>query len=93
LKQFDGRGGERGNQYTGGKSNGTDTFGKTQSQVAKEAGMSKRQQVTAVRVANVNETEFESEMAGPAPPTLTELARRLSPVTGYFSNVRRLPGR
>lgn len=45
LKQFDARGGDR------TKSAGTDTFG--QNEAAQQAGMSERQQVAAVRVANV----------------------------------------
>jgi len=54
LKQFDGRGN---NQH----SNGTDTK-QTQSQIAQEAGISKRQQTTAVRIANVDGQELETEL-------------------------------
>ena len=52
LKQFDGKGN---NQHT------VDSVAAvtTQSQVAQEAGLSKRQVVTAVRVANVPEEDFE----------------------------------
>lgn len=54
LKQFDGRGGDR------SKSDATDTFALTQSKAAADAGLSKRQQVTAVRVANVPSEIFEA---------------------------------
>ncbi|MEH6789662.1 hypothetical protein [Parasphingorhabdus sp.] len=46
LKQFDGRGN---NQHTVD----TDATVITQKQAARDAGLSERQQVTAVRVANV----------------------------------------
>ena len=52
LKQFDGRGGDR------TKSDATDTFAPTQRDIAEQAGMSKRQQVTAVRVASVPAGHF-----------------------------------
>lgn len=52
LKQFDDRGGDR------SKSEGAHTFG--QREAAAEAGLSKHQQVTAVRVANVPAEDFES---------------------------------
>ncbi|MEQ9586805.1 MAG: hypothetical protein RJS97_02445 [Parvibaculaceae bacterium] len=70
LKQFDGRGGDR------SKSDGADSFAvdgrfdsvnrvggvqrKTMAQAAQEAGLSERQQVTAVRVANVPTEQFET---------------------------------
>lgn len=41
---------------------------------AREAGMSKHQQVQAVRVANVPDDDFEQQVEGPKPPTLTQLA-------------------
>lgn len=54
LKTLDARGGDR------SKSNGDDTFAfPSQKQAAEQAGLSKRQQVTAVRVANVPEQNFE----------------------------------
>lgn len=74
LKQFDGRGGDRHSEHF--KSKGDYTFEKTQTQAAKEAGMSKHQQTTAVRVANVDENEFDSLVESDEPPTLTELAQK-----------------
>jgi hypothetical protein len=46
----------------------------TRTEVATEAGMSKHQQVQAVRVANVPEIEFERLVESEAPPTATKLA-------------------
>lgn len=46
------------------------------SEVAKRAGMSERQQVTAVRVANIPERDFAAQVESSNPPTLTELARQ-----------------
>lgn len=66
LREYDARGGDR------SKSVGDGTFG--QRQAAAEAGMSKRQQVTAVRVANVPKEEFEAVVEGDNPPTVTKLA-------------------
>ncbi|MEQ9813995.1 MAG: hypothetical protein RLO50_14540 [Azospirillaceae bacterium] len=40
----------------------------SQKQAATEAGMSERQRVTAVRVANVPTNDFESAGDGEAPP-------------------------
>lgn len=68
LKEFDGKGR---NQYSGKDSGGVPT---TQRGVAKKAGMSKDQQVTAVRVANVPEEEFEKAVDSNNPPTVTQLA-------------------
>lgn len=41
---------------------------------AREAGMSKHQQMQAVRVANVPEDDFEEQVESPNPPTLSQLA-------------------
>lgn len=43
---------------------------------AEQAGMSKRQQVTAIRVANVPATEFERQVESENPPTVTKLAEQ-----------------
>lgn len=48
----------------------------TRKDAAAEAGLSERQQVTAQRVANVPEEEFEAAIAGDAPATVTDLAER-----------------
>ena len=53
---------------------GTDTS--TRTQAAADAGLSKRQKDTALRVANVPKEEFEQVVEGPAPPTISELADR-----------------
>ncbi len=43
---------------------------------AEEAGLSRRQTVTAIRVANIPPAEFEAAIESDKPPTVTELARR-----------------
>ncbi|MCP4700706.1 MAG: hypothetical protein GY862_28205 [Gammaproteobacteria bacterium] len=63
LKQFDG------STRAGGVA--TDT---TQRQAAQDAGLSKRQQVTAVRVANVPQDIFDAAVEGDEKTTVTKLA-------------------
>ena len=70
LKQVDGRGGDR------SKSEGTHTFAMTQSEAAREAGLSKHQQVQAVRVANVPADDFEKQVESDRPPTVSQLAQQ-----------------
>jgi hypothetical protein len=65
LKEYDGRGAHR-------KTDGADSS--SQRSAAREAGMSERQQVTAVRVANVAEADFERQIESDDPPTVTKLA-------------------
>ena len=48
----------------------------TRSQAARDAGLSKRQQVTATRVANVPEFDFERDVESDEPPTVTARFRR-----------------
>ena len=48
----------------------------TRTEVAHRAGMSERQQVTAVRVASIPERQFTAQVESANPPTLTELARQ-----------------
>jgi hypothetical protein len=48
----------------------------TRKQAADEAGLSKRQKDTALRVAAVPPDEFERAVEGEKPPTVTELAER-----------------
>lgn len=43
----------------------------TQTEAAREAGMSERQQVTAVRIANVPAEEFEKAVESASPPACT----------------------
>lgn len=63
------------------KTDGADSF-QTRAEVATEAGMSERQMVTAIRVANIPEDEFVAQVESDNPPTVTALAeqgtRRLS---------------
>lgn len=65
LKQLDGR----------GRSVGDHTF-VSQAEAAEQAGMSKHQQVQAVRVANVSDDEFERQVESANPPTVTALAEQ-----------------
>ena len=46
----------------------------TRSQAATEAGLSKRQKDTALRVANIPKEEFEALVESDDPPTVTALA-------------------
>lgn len=54
------------------KDGGVPSF--TRSDAARDAGMSERQQKTALRIANVPEREFEQQIEAPKPPTLSQLA-------------------
>lgn len=68
LKQFDGQGARTDKLGEGGHTK------LTQRQVASDAGLSRHQQVTAVRVANVPTATFEAAIESAAPPTVTKLA-------------------
>jgi hypothetical protein len=46
----------------------------SQREVAESAGISKHQQVQAVRVANIPAEKFEAEIEQPRPATVTQLA-------------------
>jgi hypothetical protein len=48
----------------------------SRSEAASEAGMSDRQQKTALRVASVPAEDFERQVESPVPPTLTQLAQQ-----------------
>jgi hypothetical protein len=48
----------------------------TRKSAAEKAGLSERQQKTAVRVANVPKEEFEAQIESDSPPTVTALAER-----------------
>jgi hypothetical protein len=50
--------------------------GTSRKQAAEEAGLSKRQKDTALRVATVPEEEFEAQIESDAPPTVTALAEQ-----------------
>jgi hypothetical protein len=47
----------------------------TRTQAARDAGLSERQQKTAVRVANVPAEQFESVVESEKPPTVTKIAK------------------
>jgi hypothetical protein len=68
LKQFDGRGGDR------TKTDGAVSSAPTQAEAARAAHISERQQITAVRVANVAADKFEAAVEAPKPATVTQLA-------------------
>jgi len=51
-----------------------DHTGFSRTDAAREAGMSKHQQVQAVRIASIPEDDFEAQVESPKPPTLTQLA-------------------
>lgn len=74
LKQIEPATGKN-NQYAQVKSDGGDTF-QSRQEAAEQAGMSKRQQVTAIRVANVPEQDFERQVESENPPTVTKLAQQ-----------------
>lgn len=46
----------------------------TRADAARDAGMSKHQQVQATRIASVPAADFERQVESPKPPTLTQLA-------------------
>jgi hypothetical protein len=48
----------------------------TRKSAAEDAGLSERQQKTAVRVANVPKEEFEAQIESDSPPTVTALAEQ-----------------
>lgn len=56
------------------KSIADDTFTQTRTEAAREAGLSKRQKDTATRIANIPEEEFDAQVEGESPPTLSDLA-------------------
>ena len=88
LKTFDARPGNAAKQSAPG-----DTL-ISQADAAAGAGMSKRQQVTAVRVATVPEPQFEEAIEGEKPPTISELASKgikpQSAPTGFAQATRLL---
>ena len=72
LKQIDSaKGGDRkSEQY---QSEGDHTL-ISRDAAAREAGMSKHQQVQATRIASVPQKDFDAQVESPTPPTLTQLA-------------------
>ena len=72
LKQFDAKG-----KRTGRAEPTVGSVGRLwRKEAAERAGISERQQVTAVRVANVPEPEFTRQVESDAPPTITALAQQ-----------------
>lgn len=69
LKTFQAPGGRPAKTSTGTRTS-------SQRQAADSAGLSKYQEVTAVRVANVPEEAFEAAVESETPPSVTELATR-----------------
>lgn len=63
----------RGNQHVAGAVVHTD---QTRQSAARDAGMSKHQQVQATRIAAIPEQDFEAQVESPKPPTLTQLAQQ-----------------
>ncbi|MBL8709103.1 MAG: hypothetical protein JNL25_07925 [Rhodospirillaceae bacterium] len=51
----------------------------TRTSVARDAGLSKHQQVTAIRVANVPAAEFERQVEAPRLAAITKLASLIEP--------------
>jgi hypothetical protein len=51
----------------------------TQRKAAASAGLSKRQEVTARRLAKIGDDEFNEAVEGDAPPTVTALATQAKP--------------
>lgn len=70
LRQIDGRPGNAKKQKEG------DLPLISQKQAATDAGLSEYQRKTAVRVANVPESDFEQQVESDAPPTVTNLAKQ-----------------
>jgi len=67
----------------------------SQRQAAAAAGMSKDQEVTAVRVANVPQQDFDAAVEGDDPPTVTALAeigKQTRPVPQGFQEATHLIG-
>ena len=71
LKQIEPAPGARTDKPTDG-----DDSRLTRKRAAQDAGMSERQQNTALRIANVPEQDFEEQVEGPKPPTLSALAQQ-----------------
>lgn len=58
------------------KQNGGDAPTITRASAARDAGLSRDQKITALRVASVPEADFEAAVEADEPPTITELAER-----------------
>lgn len=65
----------------------------TRKEAAAEAGMSERQQKTAIRTANVPEDQFEKAVESDNPPTVTQLSEQGKQTRKPKENVVDLQGR
>jgi len=73
LKQFDARGGDR--KSDDFKKDGSVHFD-SQKDIASANGMSERQRKTSVRLANIPEDSFDSQVESDNMPTITQLAEQ-----------------
>lgn len=77
LDEYNARGGDHGNQHTGGKSQVAPTFGKKDA--AAQAGLSKHQRDQAAAVARIPSADFDKAVESDAPPSVTTLAASAPP--------------
>jgi hypothetical protein len=71
------------------------SVGKSQGEAARSAGTSERQELTAVRVANVPNEDFEAAVESDEPPTISQLASKgikSRPTPAGFSQATNLLG-
>lgn len=73
LKAIESQQGKR-NQHTSLQDGGVPK--QSRQEAARNAGLSERQQKTAIRIASVPRAEFEAAVDSECPPTVTELAQR-----------------
>ena len=100
LKQFDGRGGSRskndgGVTFAPAKTGGVQLSSASRGEAARRAGLSSRQQTTAMRIANVPENDFEQAVDSDNPPSVTGLAqqgRKQRPKPAGFTEATHLIG-
>ena len=59
-----------------GNSSGAGDHTTSRANAARDAGMSKHQQVQATRIASVPEQDFEAQVDSDTPPTLSQLAQQ-----------------
>ena len=91
LKQFDGRPRNARKQNEGDPT----LISASRGDVAREAGLSKDQQVTAVRVASLPQEDFEDAVESDNPPSVTRLAhqgRKPRPKPAGFAEATHLIG-
>lgn len=76
LAPAHGKGGGRPSEKTSGRHRPDVSDPPSRSEAARGAGLSERQQKTALRVANIPDDDFEELIEQSPPPTVTELAER-----------------